>query len=57
MSHSKETIRADVFRPRMSGPTMTLEEFADLELADARAREERERQAAAEGTGPVRCVR
>ena len=45
VSCSKDTIRAgmraEVFNPRMSGPTMTLEEFADLELADARRREER----------------
>ena len=49
-----ERYRDGVFRDGGSKPTMTLEEFADLEIADARARAERGRTAAAEGRGPVR---
>ena len=49
-----ERFRDGVFRDGGSKPTMTLEEFADLEIADARARAERGRTAAAEGRGPVR---
>ena len=40
---SREVIKADVFRPRMEGPSMTLEEFADIELAQALERQKAER--------------
>ena len=36
----REYVKASVFTPRMAGPTMTLEEFADRELADASLRDE-----------------
>jgi immunoglobulin-binding protein 1 len=39
--------RANVFGSSIAPPTMTLEEFADLEIQGAREREERERIAAA----------
>lgn len=42
---TREVVRANVFIPRMEGPTMTLEEFADLELADAMRRQEAEKKA------------
>ena len=42
MLASRETIRAEVFSPRMAPPSMTLVEFADLELADALDRQRRE---------------
>ena len=38
----EEVVRA-VFEPRMQGPTMSIEEFADRELADARRRQEQAR--------------
>jgi TAP42-like family len=34
----RQDIRASVFRPRMAPPTMTLEEFGDIEKANAEAR-------------------
>ena len=43
----RETIRSGVFRPSHRLPTMTIEEFADLEIADAQERSEREKAAAA----------
>jgi immunoglobulin-binding protein 1 len=41
----KEVVRANVFKPTVAPPTMTLEEFADIELADAMARAEQEKLA------------
>lgn len=35
---TRETVKASVFTPSMAPPTMTLEEFADLEIAQAEAR-------------------
>lgn len=39
---SRQTVHTTVFEPRMSKPTMTLEEFADMQLADAMHRSEKE---------------
>jgi hypothetical protein len=36
-------VKAEVFVPRMEGPSMSLEEFAAIEVAQAREREARER--------------
>ena len=36
-------MKAEVFRPHIAPPTMTLEEFADLEVKDALEREKREK--------------
>lgn len=47
---TKEVIRANVFQSRMAQPTMTLEEFADIEVANAIARE----QAQQDSEGPIR---
>ena len=47
---TKEVIRANVFESRMAKPTMTLEEFADIEVANAIARE----QAQEDAEQPVR---
>lgn len=41
----REIVKANVFGMGIAPPTMTLEEFAELELADAMAREEREKNA------------
>ena len=41
-----EKLKSDVFKPSWNQPTMSLEEFADMELKDALAREERSKQAA-----------
>ena len=41
-----EKLKSDVFKPSWNQPTMSLEKFADLELKDALAREERSKQAA-----------
>jgi hypothetical protein len=38
----RETIRARVFQPGHRLPTMSLEEYADRELADAKERQQRE---------------
>jgi len=43
-----EKLKSDVFKPSWNQPTMSLEEFADLELKDALAREERSKQAQAD---------
>jgi hypothetical protein len=43
--------RAEVFQPRMSGPTMTLEEFGDRDLARLKEREEKSAAAAADTSG------
>ena len=48
----REYIKASVFTPRMAGPTMTLEEFADLELADAKRREQSTQQGPGEDPNP-----
>ncbi len=42
-------VKAEVFVPRMSGPTMTLEEFGDRELQQLREREQAAAEAAADG--------
>lgn len=42
--YRRDTVKADVFRPRMEGPTMSIEEFADMEVAQAREREAREKE-------------
>ena len=48
----QETIKAGVFKPQIAPPTMTLEEFARLEMEDAVARQQREQEAAAaQGSG------
>jgi len=47
---TKEIIRANVFQSRIAQPTMTLEEFADIEVANAIARE----QAQQDAEGPIR---
>ena len=47
---TKEVIRANVFESRMAKPTMTLEEFADIEVANAIARE----QAQLDAEQPIR---
>ena len=44
-STQEERIRAGVFRPGWNQPTMSLEEFADLEVADAIARGKRSEEA------------
>ncbi|KAI9912227.1 hypothetical protein PsorP6_009845 [Peronosclerospora sorghi] len=41
----RETIRSSVFKPGHRLPTMTLEEYADRELADAMERQKREQDA------------
>jgi len=45
---SKELIRSQVFRPSWNLPTMSLEELAQREVEDARAREEHQRLYAAQ---------
>jgi hypothetical protein len=44
----EQTVKA-VFEPRMGGPTMSLEEFADKELADALRRQKEEAERAQTG--------
>ncbi|CAM9796742.1 unnamed protein product [Pylaiella littoralis] len=39
----KEDVRADVFKPTVALPTMTIEQFGDIELERARARQEVEK--------------
>ncbi len=46
-TRSRETIKATVFGSSIAPPSMTLEEFAELELADARRREEAQQSAPA----------
>lgn len=46
---TREQVKADVFKPRMSEPTMTLQEFGDLEYARAMERKAKEEQLAREG--------
>ncbi len=40
---TRETIKADMFKPSWRQPTMTLEQLADIEMREARDKEERER--------------
>ena len=42
---TRSVVKADVFKARTNGPTMTLEEFADLEMDDALRRAEKEKNA------------
>lgn len=42
MEMHRETIRSGVFRPGHRLPTMTLEEYADHEMADAVERQKKE---------------
>ncbi|RHY45907.1 hypothetical protein DYB34_013247 [Aphanomyces astaci] len=51
MEMKREVIRGDVFQPGHRLPTMSLEEYADRELDDALARQEKEKNAPA---GPRR---
>ena len=53
----RETVRSGVFRPSHRLPTMTIEEFADLEIADAQERSEREKAAAARTNRPSKKTR
>ena len=48
---NKETIKANVFVPSMQGPSMTLEEFGDLEKAAAIERSRVQAENAASGKG------
>jgi hypothetical protein len=43
--NSRDTIKAQVFGGGVAPPTMSLEEFADLEVKDAMARQEAEANA------------
>ncbi|ETI49104.1 hypothetical protein L917_06658 [Phytophthora nicotianae] len=45
MEMRRETIRSGVFKPGHRLPTMTLEEYADREVADAMERQKREQEA------------
>ncbi|KAG6619275.1 tor signaling pathway regulator [Phytophthora cinnamomi] len=45
MEMRRETIRSGVFKPGHRLPTMSLEEYADRELADAQERQKREQEA------------
>ncbi|KAH7465986.1 hypothetical protein KRP22_014970 [Phytophthora ramorum] len=45
MEMRRETVRSGVFQPGHRLPTMTLEEYADRELADAQERQKREQEA------------
>ncbi|KAE8879514.1 hypothetical protein PF005_g25309 [Phytophthora fragariae] len=45
MEMRRETIRSGVFQPGHRLPTMSLEEYADRELADAKERQKREQEA------------
>jgi hypothetical protein len=49
----REVLRDGVFRPAHNLPTMSLEDFADAEMADAIARSEAAKRAQEEGRGPV----
>jgi len=42
----RETVRSGVFRPSHRAPTMTIEEFADIEISDAMDRDARQKAAA-----------
>lgn len=45
MSSERETIKAQVFRPSWRQPTVSLEEYADMEMAQLKEREERQKDA------------
>ena len=47
-----EKLKSEVFKPSWNQPTMSLEEFADLELQDALAREKRSKEAEANPDKP-----
>lgn len=49
----EELVKA-VFEPRMSGPTVSLEEFAEREVAEARRRQEQQASAEAQQASAVR---
>ncbi len=49
---TREQVKANVFQPRMSEPTMTLQEFGDLEYARAMERKAKEEQIARDGGIP-----
>ncbi|GBG24414.1 PP2A regulatory subunit TAP46 [Hondaea fermentalgiana] len=44
MINTRETIRSQVFRPSWRQPTMTIEEFAEIEMREAIEREKREKE-------------
>lgn len=44
ITSTKETIKADVFKPHVPPPTMTLEEFGRLEMEDALQRQRKENE-------------
>ena len=48
---NRETVRAHVFVPSMEGPSMTLEEFGDMEKADAIERAKRQAENEISGKG------
>ena len=50
---TREHVKANVFVPRMSEPSMTLQEFGDLEYARAMERKAKEEQITSEGSGEV----
>ena len=47
LSVRRDRVRAGVFRPTVQGPTMTLEQLADIEIADAMERDRKQKEAAA----------
>jgi hypothetical protein len=47
-------VKADVFVPRMSGPTMSLEEYGDMQLQQLQDREAAAAQREMEGEGATR---
>lgn len=44
MLSTRETIQAQVFRPSWRQPTMSIEEFAEIEMRDAIEREKRAKE-------------
>lgn len=50
---SRETIKSNVFVPRMEGPSISLEEFGDMEKAAAMERSKKQAEGDAEGCGEV----
>lgn len=44
LMYRRETIKTNIFRPHIAPPTMTFEEFADLEVKRALERERREKE-------------
>jgi len=51
---SREVVRAGVFGDRLPPPTMTLEEFADMEMREAQERSAREEEVAQQSRGSGR---